>query len=495
MMEKEMGGHPPCDFVHNNYPTCDCLEPGEFPIGDGRNACIFHWDPESPQEKEIKARIFEDRFKKLITDFERGNENEKKENPLNFHGFVFPPHFDFLKNKKILTLNFAFTKFYDYVSFEDAAFESKVSFVKAKFGSHANFKGAQFGDNASFEMVEFGPFALFEDARFGERAYFYLAKFGGRVSFREATFGDRARFRESTFRGALNFTGAIFGGDIAFSGIREKHRFVFEGTLNDPVNFQRVRFKRPEFVQFSTVNLRSVSFFNTDVSRANFVDVDWLRESGAISFLGRVLEDNIGNFHFEQRPLSMSTLRWLERLCQQLKLNYENQRNYADAGDFHWAEMEYRRQRHWMNKEWLPAVMLGAYKWLAGYGERIPRAATVLFAALLLAVFLQGRFGVFHAPKWVRPPGEAACVLEDDRPFRILQDPPLIEDPCVDRAASWYEAYYQAGKFTLQDVTFQKPEEQYPASPFGRGLSLFMRFFFPIQLGLLFVAIKRRFRR
>ncbi|MEK6709464.1 MAG: pentapeptide repeat-containing protein [Nitrospinota bacterium] len=515
-----------CQFRHERLPGYQCLHPAKFEQPGTGKVCVFHWAPEEEAGKKQKTEVFNERFAKLVEESEnpphhkaienaaeerrkRRPENEQKENFLDCRGFVFPAGSSFFNGRKVPPIDLSFATFGERASFRWAAFGGGASFDRATFGDRASFFEATFGERASFDGATFGEGASFGGARFGERASFDGATFGGGAWFGGATFGEGASFDEATFGEGASFERTKFLGSASFFKATAKGRLTFSGELNPSapggphrvfpasenaaINFEWMTLEQPERVLFHSVDLQRAFFLYTDISNLNFVDVTWPQdERGNIVFLGRCEPKEACGY---EPPRSSTAFKWLELQCQQLKLNYETKRNYAEAGDFHWAEMEYRRRRHWMNKERLSAVMLDAYKFLSGFGERIPRAAAVLLVSLLLAVFLQGRFGVFHAPKWVRPPGEAACVREDDRPFRILQDPPLIEDPCVDESAPWYEAYYQAGKFTLQDVTFQRPEEHAPASPFGRGLSLFMRLFFPIQVGLLLVAIKRRFRR
>ena len=271
------------------------------------------------------------------------------------------------------------------------------------------------------------------------------------------------------------------------------HR-AFPASESADINFEWMALEQPERVLFHSVNLQRASFLYTDVSGVNFVDVSWPRDGGgSMDFPGR--HEWEPEPHFE-RPHSLPTLEWLERLCQQLKLNFENKRNYAEAGEFHWAEMEYRRQRNWMNGKWLSALMLDLYKLASGYGERIGKAAAILLGIFVLTFFFQARLGIWHAPYATPekhdPPEE--CLFADGREYRTYQAP-LVTNPECAKPVPGYEVFGHAAKFTLLDITLQKPDEYVPATWHGRVLSLLSRLFFPIQLGLLLVAINRRFRR
>jgi len=89
--------------------------------------------------------------------------------------------------------------------------------------------------------------------------------------------------------------------------------------------------------------------------------------------------------------LSMEELRNIEDQYTQLKNNLERQGNYLHAGDFHYGEQEIRRERllkeqgTWKNLGNLPIwVLTWFYKFLSGYGERPWRAALIFFILLFV---------------------------------------------------------------------------------------------------------------
>jgi len=70
----------------------------------------------------------------------------------------------------------------------------------------------------------------------------------------------------------------------------------------------------------------------------------------------------------------------VEGLYRQLKINYEEERDFKRVGDFHYGEMEmHRRGSPW--RQWLPS-WYKFYRVLSGYGERPFRA----FIWLLLLI-------------------------------------------------------------------------------------------------------------
>ncbi|MHB8068847.1 MAG: hypothetical protein ACYDIC_13230 [Desulfobaccales bacterium] len=84
----------------------------------------------------------------------------------------------------------------------------------------------------------------------------------------------------------------------------------------------------------------------------------------------------------EDRPEkpSFKAFEPVERLYRQLKINYEEERDFKRVGDFHYGEMEmHRRGSPW--RQWLPS-WYNFYRVLSGYGERPLRA----FIWLLLLI-------------------------------------------------------------------------------------------------------------
>lgn len=341
-----------CAFKHEGLPDdYQCLQPVGF---DGRQVCLFHWNPQDEDEKKRKAGLFNECFAALAEEFEVKPEEEQIRNPLDCRGFVFPAGFSFFEEREVPPANFLFATFGEGTLFGVAKFGEGGSFSEVKFGEFASFFRAKFGGGTSFELATFCNRAIFFNARFGGNMNFHRAKFGAGTSFEKAefgsgasfhraAFGDGTDFRHADFTGSAAFEEAVALGSLAFPGLPESPgSCIFSGGAKVPVSFERVRLDRPDRVLFSSANLKGVSFLNTDVTGVNFVDAAWPKDKkGNISFPGRILT----GVKFEKSP-SRATLEWLERLCQQLKLNYENKRNYAAGGEFHFAEMEYRRRRY-----------------------------------------------------------------------------------------------------------------------------------------------------
>jgi hypothetical protein len=143
--------------------------------------------------------------------------------------------------------------------------------------------------------------------------------------------------------------------------------------------------------------------------------------------------------------------RLVEKLYRQLRKNYEGKGAYAEAGDFHYGEMEMRRLAQ---PAALRHISLAAlYKYLSGYGEQHGLALFwLLFAVFVLFPALYLLAGAFGEP--------AGAVLH-----------------------------------SLEISTFLKPESAAPVPMAGRFVEGCERIAVPVQAGLLLLAIKRHYAR
>jgi len=156
------------------------------------------------------------------------------------------------------------------------------------------------------------------------------------------------------------------------------------------------------------------------------------------------------------------------RVCRDLKASLEDQRDYADAGDFYYAEMELRRRQvgpvRWF-LYWL-------YWLVCGYGEK-PLRALVVFLALWLALgggFQRTWFTAQERVKW------------------------RVEH--FDSRKEFQPSGNEALGHSIRSLTLQQRGTY--LVPFSAGavrLTLLANVVGPIQLGLFFLAMRRRFRR
>ena len=338
--------------------------------------------------------------------------------------------------------------------------------------------------------------ASFERTRFAENTLFVESAFEDGAWFTDAALGAGAEFCRSEFRGSASFEGIQAGGSLRFSGAETGARMF--GGAKCVVNLENMILLRPGEVSFSLVNIERISFFGTDLSKIIFEGVSWPEDkAGNLSFPGRIEAGS-----FEVRP-GAASLTWLEGLCRQLRENFEARQNYTEAGEFRWAEMEYRRRRGLLRRQgegiaglreraW--ARLLGLYRMLGGYGVRTGSAFKGLFIALVATIFLQGFLGVHHTASQSTLAGGFPCARSGGSThFRRLGILEGEAGACSNAKAPLSEIFYHAGKFTLMSAGFQVPGDYEAATAAGRGLSPLMRVFFLLQLFLMFMDLRRRF--
>ena len=146
----------------------------------------------------------------------------------------------------------------------------------------------------------------------------------------------------------------------------------------------------------------------------------------------------------------------MERLYRYLKINYEGEHDYKNAGDFHYGEMEmHRRASKW---RWFPGYWYNLYRWLSGYGERPS------WALGWLAFFLAAFTGLL--------------ALTGLGPVPLHQ--PTFGD-----------AFF----YLLEKVTLQRPEWANPLSFWGKLVAGFSVFLIPGQVALFLLALRNRLGR
>ena len=290
---------------------CPVKMSNENPCGRQRykdkKKCIFHLEKKSDEE----VKIFEIEFWKELKRMEK----DKDIRELDFTRFIFPARIDFHGHLFEKHVNFSHAQFNDEAVFSHAHFNN----ITAVF-SNAHFKNVYFS-GAHFNKST----AHFLYTHFEELAYFYGTEFND-VAFEGAVFGGAGHFIGTKF---------LFGNkDLISFG----NGILYE----DIISFEGVKFHHPENVKFQNIDLSNVSFLNTDVSEVEFLDVNWRKipllklKFHVGSRLSVVDEDRIGKDY-------STTYGAVEQLYRRLRRNYETNYRFAEAGEFFIGEMEMRR--------------------------------------------------------------------------------------------------------------------------------------------------------
>jgi uncharacterized protein YjbI with pentapeptide repeats len=403
--------------------------------------CILHapWDG-----KDLSA--FQAAIDEII------KEAQEESQVCHFSFCYFPPSYDCqnLKRAFKFSCNFTGAQFAGDANFWGAEFSEDTYFLEAKFSGDAYFWKAKFSGDADFLEAKFSGGAYFLETKFSGDANFVGAKFSGDTNFWESEFSGDADFSRAEFSGDANFVGAEFSGDANFWRAEFRQRADFSGVetaKNATVNFQWVRFLKPQQVFFHHVDLSRWSLLDTDLRRIDFNNVTW----GTIR---RLLSRRTALFDELNVSNQKDDLAKVERLYRHLKQNYESQRDYGRAGDFYYGEMEMKRRQ--LNP--LGQIPFWIYRILSGYGESYPRALFWLVVMWLL--------------------------------FAVLFTVVGYTDEWGNHADLWRSLIYSAQSMTLfheLNITFH--------SAWGKAIKLVASVLGVIQIALFGLALQRRFKR
>ena len=383
-------------------------------------------------------------------------------------------------------------------NFYRATFTQKADFRGATFTEEADFRSATFTQKADFVGATFTRDASFRGATFTQKAYFDLAKFTQTGVFSDATFAHDTYFAWVTFACGADFSTATFSRRVGFYGTRFGLPHYGVATVaaggGNPTpaiaNFMGAQFEQPARVRFYQVN-RGTShglrahFVDCDISDIQFVDVYWHQHEGRMA-----LEDELV-LYSEYRAQPESDYELVATAYRQMVNNFEKARNYGLAEDCYIGAMEMKR----LDPAEPPTsrIIVTVYRWLSGYGSSYTRALGMLSGFLLAFALLFPVFGL---------------RMTDPQEAERVQCPVAAPGSPESSVISWgcamahaevgREAWgsFKAGLLAAAETaTFQRRPTLEPANNWGRAVAMTEVVVIPGQLALLFLALRRRFRR
>jgi hypothetical protein len=431
---------------------------------------------------------------------------------LNFHDAVFKQETNFDKSIFHKDVDFHSVKFIDHVSCYQTRFKGKAYFGAVTFNGSATFYDATFEGEATF-LSEFRRIAWFQDARFNQRADFLQARFQDQAIFPQANFQAEAWFLEAVFMDVANFIEASFAQNAVFSISFFEGIATFAGaSFDSKVSFRNASFskegnfrtyknkcilnecdfrglvlKKDSELIFDQVNLSRTHFVDTDLEKITFRSIDW-RRKGSKRAYRPVLWDEVS-------PLEQGEAeRDYEKIAEnyrQLVLNYESKRDYDLAEEFHVGEMEMRRKKIGSNvkssqwrrlRETLNAY--GLYWLLSRYGTSYWQAFAVL--VLLLLLFSMAFLYTGFQPSKENV-GKTSRVIE----YNCVPD----DTHHAVSVRQWISDYKEAILFSLSIITFQRERFYEPIDWQSQFVLYLAVLAMTTQAALLFLSIRRRFRR
>lgn len=437
--------------------------------------CIFH----SPKaDKDTK--LFQNRLNEIF--------EEISFKIYDFTNFVFPDEvsFPYKIEKKIIFSGATFqgsTLFYNIVfqneadfqraNFQGVAqfyaiFKKRAYFREATFQGDAYFKGKVFEELADFTKVTFEREADFTGAVF-QNSQFEGAIFQKDSSFAGTTFKGESTFSGTTFQGAVTFNSATFE-DVLEIDKADKNNKIFS---EEEVDFRSVRFLKPEKVSFRKVDLSKFRFLGTDLRKVEFIDVDWYKESR---------KSGVNRIYDEIKPDPVTKkfdYTLIAQTYKRLRANYEQNLNYAEAGDFHIGEMTMRRkgEKNKFNK-----LILTLYWIFTNYGESFRRP---LYWSLIL-------FGLIFPISFMYSGIER--VIPTQFPYLIDHDFD-VSTISLNEVGEWANDYLKSFVYSLSVFSLVREKQYRPIDNWGHFWMVLESILSPVLIAFFLLALRRRFRR
>jgi uncharacterized protein YjbI with pentapeptide repeats len=433
--------------------------------------CIFH----APQGRKGKKL---EEFNELV--FKRIYEAKRENKSCDLSGTIFEGNISFSlfhEDKPLPPINFKESKFYGIADFSDATFSGKANFSNTIFISRASFLRAIFNEEVDFSNAEFKEEANFSDAifkgkeatllginfsssKFYRKADFYRVKFEEDADFSNAEFNEKALFSETLFNKKAIFFMATFNEEARFGKsafirplfkkLEEIETFIKEGG-----NFSGLNIK--DKVIFEGLNLKNVSFLDTDLKRVDFINCTWHEKNGR-----KILYDEIKLFKEKKDKDFKNKIKKVEILYRKLKQKYKEEHNEPEVSNWHYGEKEMQRKSS-LFRRYFPLSFFNLYWLSSGYGERPLRAGIVLILLILIMSALFGLTGL-------KP-----------------------NDGCVIKIKEWNDILNSDYlKATLQYATFDPKPDFMPVNGF---LKIVAKLLIPLQAALFALAVRNRFRR
>jgi uncharacterized protein YjbI with pentapeptide repeats len=379
--------------IHKKHSSIKCQN-SSWP-GDPDGLCILH-SQDKTKDPEAFREAVQDRF------------NQEGAKLYDFRAVFFIGRFSpdgFLASQEInKAIDFSEATFSGEAFFFLTTFMERAVFIDSTFMERAFFLDASFAKEVNFHDANFEKEAVFSGAKFLEEARFSGTIFMGEFDFAHVTFMKQALFDDTTFTGKGDFHWANFMNGAFFSGAKIQGRLLFYACNSLAPGLTaafRGEFRHLEVIQmsalrFQDIDLGQVSFLNTDLRQIEFHHAQWHPYRGRQAiydevFLRQLEKENhwFRTWLLFYAPYTSIHASFydkygeVEHLYRYLKINYETQGDYKNAGDFHYGEMEmHRRVSKW---RWFPFYWYSLYWALSGYGERPCRALGWL-AGFLLAL-------------------------------------------------------------------------------------------------------------
>jgi len=421
--------------------------------------CIFHLE-----RSDKDAKLFQQKLNEIF--------NDRSLEIYDFSQFVFPDGIIFPEkiDKKIIFNNATFQGHHTFFSitfereadFSGATFQGTVSFRFSKFLNNVDFGKAIFKDHVDFQTVFFHGEVKFVSTVFHKEVFFSIADFKKRVLFIRATFKGKSEFFAVNFIDRVDFMFSTFEDELI---INQGNKRIF--SLKE-VNFIDVKFFRPEKVNFIKVDLSNFGFLGTNLRKVEFVDVNWYKKSKG----GR-------NRVYDEIISGSSEYPFMAQMYKRLRANYEENLNYAEAGDFHIGEMEMRRkgEKNFFNK-----CIIWAYKLISNYGESYWRPLLFWILPMLLLFPLLFMYSGIEQ------------ITSRQSPYMIHYQFNL-STISLSNAGDFIKDYLKSFVYSLSVFSLVREKLYRPINDWSHFWMVLESILSPVMIAFFLLALRRRFKR
>ncbi len=446
--------------------------------------CAYEGCPEERWEGDEQHCIFHSQVPDKDPDLFRRALAAKKDR--NYRGYWFPAEVDF-SGQTLVDADFRHARFARVAIFTNAKLEGEQArFREAQFVAGADFREAQFAAAADFTLAQFAAAADFSYARFAA-AHFSYAQFAAAAGFFRARFEREASFIDTRFQATVSFDGADL--DNALFRDAALHRCTF-GTATglEEARFENVdwgwqpkRFWRWRFPAAWTRYLDRALGGQPERN-------DWRHLPAAVAWSLAHRRNVLGDELRARESRLVADLARAELVYHQLLKNYEDQREYPTANDFHYGEMEMRRLRGWQ-------PLLTLYGLLSGYGHAWMQSFLWLIVVLLLSAWGYGGAGLapISAGALVPGSGPTSASTALSRDARAV-DPTGPAWPFLGVDIDW-DATASCLVYSLRSAVLQFDREVHPLTAWGRLVQAAEFVLGPLLIALTGLALRRKFKR
>lgn len=403
------------------------------------------------------------------------------------------------------------------ISFNHAVFEGSTFFLKSNCTGEVEFNSATFKNHISFHHVFFNQIN-FNFAKFKDEAHFSVMELGLSADFSFTEFDKSVIFTELTvgknviksldvdqdYKSVCKFIYTIFNEDASFSKVTFNTQVTFWNTIftkrtifnqytifNDTSEFWGVVLPKDEPFIFVEIDLSKTSFLDTNLEKITFRYVTWARETNKIRKLLRgrsyVLWDEIRSV---AENMDKSDESKIAENYRQLVINYESKRDYETAEQFHIGEMEMRRRKVSEHSFYFWHQIR---KYLNGYGMYwlSSRYGTSYTQAILVLLMLMSIFSFLFMFSGVKTSKDVSTDNPRIIEYNVFQD----SDHILTSPVKFLSDYKETLSYTLSIITFQKERFYEPLDWQARYLLYLAVFTLTAQSALIFLAIRRQFKR